>query len=215
MFSKSLFAQQTADSFLGCFSGIVHCVIGSFLGALNSLAGCILGTLYGIAYSILGSLHGIAYSFLGSVNSIAGSVDSTLYSAFHCIVGSTSGIIQLIAGDTHQAQQLVNGLLTDALDELLGTLSHIAVGYLAHHFRDLGSIVLEELLSRLQILLGLLGIVLDEAQGFLLDVSHQCKESLAVAVLQQVAKGSRQVLHLTGSLSLRITRSWSLGLSKT
>ncbi len=204
MFSKSLFAQQTADSFLGCFSGIVHCVIGSFLGALNSLAGCILGTLYGIAYS-----------FLGSVNSIAGSVDSTLYSAFHCIVGSTSGIIQLIAGDTHQAQQLVDGLLTDALDELLGTLSHIAVGYLAHHFRDLGSIVLEELLSRLQILLGLLGIVLDEAQGFLLDVSHQCKESLAVAVLQQVAKGSRQVLHLTGSLSLRITRSWSLGLSKT
>ena len=204
MFSKSLFAQQTADSFLGCFSGIVHCVIGSFLGALNSLAGCILGTLYGIAYSIL-----------GSVNSIAGSVDSTLYSAFHCIVGSTSGIIQLIAGDTHQAQQLVDGLLTDALDELLGTLSHIAVGYLAHHFRDLGSIVLEELLSRLQILLGLLGIVLDEAQGFLLDVSHQCKESLAVAVLQQVAKGSRQVLHLTGSLSLRITRSWSLGLSKT
>ena len=204
MFSKSLFAQQTADSLLGCFSGIVHCVIGSFLGALNSLAGCILGTLYGIAYSIL-----------GSVNSIAGSVDSTLYSAFHCIVGSTSGIIQLIAGDTHQAQQLVDGLLTDALDELLGTLSHIAVGYLAHHFRDLGSIVLEELLSRLQILLGLLGIVLDEAQGFLLDVSHQCKESLAVAVLQQVAKGSRQVLHLTGSLSLRITRSWSLGLSKT
>lgn len=204
MFSKSLFAQQTADSLLGCFSGIVHCVIGSFLGALNSLAGCILGTLYGIAYS-----------FLGSVNSIAGSVDSTLYSAFHCIVGSTSGIIQLIAGDTHQAQQLVDGLLTDALDELLGTLSHIAVGYLAHHFRDLGSIVLEELLSRLQILLGLLGIVLDEAQGFLLDVSHQCKESLAVAVLQQVAKGSRQVLHLTGSLSLRITRSWSLGLSKT
>jgi len=204
MFSKSLFAQQTADSLLGCFSSIVHCVIGSFLGALNSLAGCILGTLYGIAYS-----------FLGSVNSIAGSVDSTLYSAFHCIVGSTSGIIQLIAGDTHQAQQLVDGLLTDALDELLGTLSHIAVGYLAHHFRDLGSIVLEELLSRLQILLGLLGIVLDEAQGFLLDVSHQCKESLAVAVLQQVAKGSRQVLHLTGSLSLRITRSWSLGLSKT
>lgn len=204
MFSKSLFAQQTADSFLGCFSGIVHCVIGSFLGALNSLAGCILGTLYGIAYS-----------FLGSVNSIAGSVDSTLYSAFRCIVGSTSGIIQLIAGDTHQAQQLVDGLLTDALDELLGTLSHIAVGYLAHHFRDLGSIVLEELLSRLQILLSLLGIVLDEAQGFLLDVSHQCKESLAVAVLQQVAKGSRQVLHLTGSLSLRITRSWSLGLSKT
>ncbi len=204
MFSKSLFAHQTADSLLGCFSGIVHCVIGSFLGALNSLAGCILGTLYGIAYSIL-----------GSVNSIAGSVDSTLYSAFHCIVGSTSGIIQLIAGDTHQAQQLVDGLLTDALDELLGTLSHIAVGYLAHHFRDLGSIVLEELLSRLQILLGLLGIVLDEAQGFLLDVSHQCKESLAVAVLQQVAKGSRQVLHLTGSLSLRITRSWSLGLSKT
>lgn len=204
MFSKSLFAHQTADSLLGCFSGIVHCVIGSFLGALNSLAGCILGTLYGIAYS-----------FLGSVNSIAGSVDSTLYSAFHCIVGSTSGIIQLIAGDTHQAQQLVDGLLTDALDELLGTLSHIAVGYLAHHFRDLGSIVLEELLSRLQILLGLLGIVLDEAQGFLLDVSHQCKESLAVAVLQQVAKGSRQVLHLTGSLSLRITRSWSLGLSKT
>ena len=204
MFSKSLFAQQTADSLLGCFSGIVHCVIGSFLGALNSLAGCILGTLYGIAYS-----------FLGSVNSIAGSVDSTLYSAFRCIVGSTSGIIQLIAGDTHQAQQLVDGLLTDALDELLGTLSHIAVGYLAHHFRDLGSIVLEELLSRLQILLGLLGIVLDEAQGFLLDVSHQCKESLAVAVLQQVAKGSRQVLHLTGSLSLRITRSWSLGLSKT
>ena len=204
MFSKSLFAHQTADSLLGCFSGIVHCVIGSFLGALNSLAGCILGTLYGIAYS-----------FLGSVNSIAGSVDSTLYSAFRCIVGSTSGIIQLIAGDTHQAQQLVDGLLTDALDELLGTLSHIAVGYLAHHFRDLGSIVLEELLSRLQILLGLLGIVLDEAQGFLLDVSHQCKESLAVAVLQQVAKGSRQVLHLTGSLSLRITRSWSLGLSKT
>lgn len=204
MFSKSLFANQTADSLLGCFSGIVHCVIGSFLGALNSLAGCILGTLYGIAYS-----------FLGSVNSIAGSVDSTLYSAFHCIVGSTSSIIQLIAGDTHQAQQLVDGLLTDALDELLGTLSHIAVGYLAHHFRDLGSIVLEELLSRLQILLGLLGIVLDEAQGFLLDVSHQCKESLAVAVLQQVAKGSRQVLHLTGSLSLRITRSWSLGLSKT
>ncbi len=204
MFSKSLFAQQTADSLLGCFSSIVHCVIGSFLGALNSLAGCILGTLYGIAYS-----------FLGSVNSIAGSVDSTFYSAFHCIVGSTSGIIQLIAGDTHQAQQLVDGLLTDALDELLGTLSHIAVGYLAHHFRDLGSIVLEELLSRLQILLGLLGIVLDEAQGFLLDVSHQCKESLAVAVLQQVAKGSRQVLHLTGSLSLRITRSWSLGLSKT
>lgn len=204
MFSKSLFAHQTADSLLGCFSGIVHCVIGSFLGALNSLAGCILGTLYGIAYSIL-----------GSVNSIAGSVDSTLYSAFHCIVGSTSGIIQLIAGDTHQAQQLVDGLLTDALDELLGTLSHIAVGYLAHHFRDLGSIVLEELLSRLQILLSLLGIVLDEAQGFLLDVSHQCKESLAVAVLQQVAKGSRQVLHLTGSLSLRITRSWSLGLSKT
>ncbi len=204
MFSKSLFTQQTADSLLGCFSSIVHCVIGSFLGALNSLAGCILGTLYGIAYS-----------FLGSVNSIAGSVDSTLYSAFHCIVGSTSGIIQLIAGDTHQAQQLVDGLLTDALDELLGTLSHIAVGYLAHHFRDLGSIVLEELLSRLQILLGLLGIVLDEAQGFLLDVSHQCKESLAVAVLQQVAKGSRQVLHLTGSLSLRITRSWSLGLSKT
>ena len=204
MFSKSLFAQQTADSLLGCFSGIVHCVIGSFLGALNSLAGCILGTLYGIAYS-----------FLGSVNGIAGSVDSTFYSAFHCIVGSTSGIIQLIAGDTHQAQQLVDGLLTDALDELLGTLSHIAVGYLAHHFRDLGSIVLEELLSRLQILLGLLGIVLDEAQGFLLDVSHQCKESLAVAVLQQVAKGSRQVLHLTGSLSLRITRSWSLGLSKT
>ena len=204
MFSKSLFAHQTADSLLGCFSGIVHCVIGSFLGALNSLAGCILGTLYGIAYSIL-----------GSVNSIAGSVDSTLYSAFHCIVGSTSGIIQLIAGDTHQAQQLVDGLLTDALDELLGTISHIAVGYLAHHFRDLGSIVLEELLSRLQILLGLLGIVLDEAQGFLLDVSHQCKESLAVAVLQQVAKGSRQVLHLTGSLSLRITRSWSLGLSKT
>ncbi len=204
MFSKSLFAQQTADSFLGCFSSIVHCVIGSFLGALNSLAGCILGTL-----------HGIAYSFLGSVNSIAGSVDSTFYSAFHSIVGSTSGIIQLIAGDTHQAQQLVDGLLTDALDELLGTLSHIAVGYLAHHFRDLGSIVLEELLSRLQILLGLLGIVLDEAQGFLLNVSHQCKESLAVAVLQQVAKGSRQVLHLTGSLSLRITRSWSLGLSKT
>lgn len=204
MFSKSLFAQQTADSLLGCFSGIVHCVIGSFLGALNSLAGCILGTLYGIAYS-----------FLGSVNSIAGSVDSTLYSAFHCIVGSTSGIIQLIAGDTHQAQQLVDGLLTDALDELLGTLSHIAVGYLAHHFRDLGSIVLEELLSRLQILLSLLGIVLDEAQCFLLDVSHQCKESLAVAVLQQVAKCSRQVLHLTGSLSLRITRSWSLGLSKT
>ena len=204
MFSKSLFAQQTADSLLGCFSSIVHCVIGSLLGALNSLAGCILGTLYGIAYS-----------FLGSVNSIAGSVDSTFYSAFHCIVGSTSGIIQLIAGDTHQAQQLVDGLLTDALDELLGTLSHIAVGYLAHHFRDLGSIVLEELLSRLQILLGLLGIVLDEAQGFLLDVSHQCKESLAVAVLQQVAKGSRQVLHLTGSLSLRITRSWSLGLSKT
>ena len=204
MFSKSLFAQQTADSLLGCFSSIVHCVIGSFLGALNSLAGCILGTLYGIAYS-----------FLGSVNSIAGSVDSTFYSAFHCIVGSTSGIIQLIAGDTHQAQQLVDGLLTDALDELLGTLSHIAVGYLAHHFRDLGSIVLEELLSRLRILLGLLGIVLDEAQGFLLDVSHQCKESLAVAVLQQVAKGSRQVLHLTGSLSLRITRSWSLGLSKT
>ena len=204
MFSKSLFAHQTADSLLGCFSGIVHCVIGSFLGALNSLAGCILGTLYGIAYSIL-----------GSVNSIAGSVDSTLYSAFHCIVGSTSGIIQLIAGDTHQAQQLVDGLLTDALDELLGTLSHIAVGYLAHHFRDLGSIVLEELLSRLQILLSLLAIVLDEAQGFLLDVSHQCKESLAVAVLQQVAKGSRQVLHLTGSLSLRITRSWSLGLSKT
>lgn len=204
MFSKSLFAHQTADSLLGCFSGIVHCVIGSFLGALNSLAGCILGTLYGIAYSIL-----------GSVNSIAGSVDSTLYSAFHCIVGSTSGIIQLIAGDTHQAQQLVDGLLTDALDELLGTLSQIAVGYLAHHFRDLGSIVLEELLSRLQILPGLLGIVLDEAQGFLLDVSHQSKESLAVAVLQQVAKGSRQVLHLTGSLSLRITRSWSLGLSKT
>ena len=204
MFSKSLFAQQTADSLLGCFSSIVHCVIGSFLGALNSLAGCILGTFYGIAYS-----------FLGSVNSIAGSVDSTLYSAFHCIVGSTSGIIQLIAGDTHQAQQLVDGLLTDALDELLGTLSHIAVGYLAHHFRDLGSIVLEELLSRLQILLGLLGIVLDKAQGFLLNVSHQCKESLAVAVLQQVAKGSRQVLHLTGSLSLRITRSWSLGLSKT
>ena len=204
MFSKSLFAQQTADSLLGCFSSIVHCVIGSFLGALNSLAGCILGTL-----------HGIAYSFLGSVNSIAGSVDSTFYSAFHSIVGSTSGIIQLIAGDTHQAQQLVDGLLTDALDELLGTLSHIAVGYLAHHFRDLGSIVLEELLSRLQILLGLLGIVLDEAQGFLLDVSHQSKESLAVAVLQQVAKGSRQVLHLTGSLSLRITRSWSLGLSKT
>ena len=204
MFSKSLFAHQTADSLLGCFSGIVHCVIGSFLGALNSLAGCILGTLYGIAYSIL-----------GSVNSITSSVDSTFYSAFHSIVGSTSGIIQLIAGDTHQAQQLVDGLLTDALDELLGTLSHIAVGYLAHHFRDLGSIVLEELLSRLQILLGLLGIVLDEAQGFLLDVSHQCKESLAVAVLQQVAKGSRQVLHLTGSLSLRITRSWSLGLSKT
>ena len=204
MFSKSLFAQQTADSLLGCFSGIVHCVIGSFLGALNSLAGCILGTL-----------HGIAYSFLGSVNSIAGSVDSTFHSAFHSIVGSTSGIIQLIAGDTHQAQQLVDGLLTDALDELLGTLSHIAVGYLAHHFRDLGSIVLEELLSCLQILLSLLGIVLDEAQGFLLDVSHQSKESLAVAVLQQVAKGSRQVLHLTGSLSLRITRSWSLGLSKT
>ncbi len=204
MFSKSLFTQQTADSLLGCFSSIVHCVIGSFLGALNSLAGCILGTL-----------HGIAYSFLGSVNSITGSVDSTFYSAFHSIVGSTSGIIQLIAGDTHQAQQLVDGLLTDALDELLGTLSHIAVGYLAHHFRDLGSIVLEELLSRLQILLGLLGIVLDEAQGFLLNVSHQCKESLAVAVLQQVAKGSRQVLHLTGSLSLRITRSWSLGLSKT
>ena len=204
MFSKSLFAQQTADSLLGCFSSIVHCVIGSFLGALNSLAGCILGTFYGIAYS-----------FLGSVNSIAGSVDSTFYSAFHSIVGSTSGIIQLIAGDTHQAQQLVDGLLTDALDELLGTLSHIAVGYLAHHFRDLGSIVLEELLSRLQILLGLLGIVLDEAQCFLLNVSHQCKESLAVAVLQQVAKGSRQVLHLTGSLSLRITRSWSLGLSKT
>ncbi len=204
MFSKSLFAQQTADSLLGCFSSIVHCVIGSFLGALNSLAGCILGTFYGIAYS-----------FLGSVNSIAGSVDSTFYSAFHSIVGSTSGIIQLIAGDTHQAQQLVDGLLTDALDELLGTLSHIAVGYLAHHFRDLGGIVLEELLSRLQILLGLLGIVLDEAQGFLLDVSHQSKESLAVAVLQQVAKGSRQVLHLTGSLSLRITRSWSLGLSKT
>ena len=204
MFSKSLFAQQTADSLLGCFSSIVHCVIGSFLGALNSLAGCILGTFYGIAYS-----------FLGSVNSITGSVDSTFYSAFHSIVGSTSGIIQLIAGDTHQAQQLVDGLLTDALDELLGTLSHIAVGYLAHHFRDLGSIVLEELLSRLQILLGLLGIVLDEAQGFLLDVSHQSKESLAVAVLQQVAKGSRQVLHLTGSLSLRITRSWSLGLSKT
>ena len=204
MFSKSLFAQQTADSLLGCFSSIVHCVIGSFLGALNSLAGCILGTL-----------HGIAYSFLGSVNSIAGSVDSTFYSAFHSIVGSTSGIIQLIAGDTHQAQQLVDGLLTDALDELLGTLSHIAVGYLAHHFRDLGSIVLEELLSCLQILLSLLGIVLDEAQCFLLNVSHQCKESLAVAVLQQVAKGSRQVLHLTGSLSLRITRSWSLGLSKT
>lgn len=204
MFSKSLFAQQTADSLLGCFSSIVHCVIGSFLGALNSLAGCILGTFYGIAYS-----------FLGSVNSIAGSVDSTFYSAFHSIVGSTSGIIQLIAGDTHQAQQLVDGLLTDALDELLGTLSHIAVGYLAHHFRNLGSIVLEELLSRLQILLGLLGIVLDEAQCFLLNVSHQCKESLAVAVLQQVAKGSRQVLHLTGSLSLRITRSWSLGLSKT
>ena len=204
MFSKSLFTQQTADSLLGCFSSIVHCVIGSFFGALNSLAGCILGTL-----------HGIAYSFLGSVNSITGSVDSTFYSAFHSIVGSTSGIIQLIAGDTHQAQQLVDGLLTDALDELLGTLSHIAVGYLAHHFRDLGSIVLEELLSCLQILLSLLGIVLDEAQGFLLDVSHQSKESLAVAVLQQVAKGSRQVLHLTGSLSLRITRSWSLGLSKT
>ena len=204
MFSKSLFAQQTADSLLGCFSSIVHCVIGSFLGALNSLAGCILGTFYGIAYS-----------FLGSVNGIAGSVNSTFYSAFHSIVGSTSGIIQLIAGDTHQAQQLVDGLLTDALDELLGTLSHIAVGNLAHHFRDLGGIVLEELLSRLQILLSLLGIVLDEAQGFLLNVSHQCKESLAVAVLQQVAKGSRQVLHLTGSLSLRITRSWSLGLSKT
>lgn len=211
MFSKSLFAQQTADSLLGCFSSIVHCVIGSFLGALNSLAGCILGTLHGIAYSILGSFYGIAYSFLGSVNSITSSVDST----FHSIVGSTSGIIQLIAGDTHQAQQLVDGLLTDALDELLGTLSHIAVGYLAHHFRDLGSIVLEELLSCLQILLSLLGIVLDEAQCFLLNVSHQCKESLAVAVLQQVAKGSRQVLHLTGSLSLRITRSWSLGLSKT
>ena len=179
MFSKSLFAQQTADSLLGCFSSIVHCVIGSFLGALNSLAGCILGTLHGIAYSILGSFYGIAYSFFGSVNGIAGSVngiagsvDSTFYSAFHSIVGSTSGIIQLIAGDTHQAQQLVDGLLTDALDELLGTLSHIAVGNLAHHFRDLGSIVLEELLSRLQILLGLLGIVLDEAQGFLLNVSH-------------------------------------------